>query len=68
MEKNIRTVQDKYQKGKFFNSAEELKSFIALNIFGLNTAEFYLLKRSSLFTLLKDIGSLTVSSNLFGMH
>ena len=49
MEKNIPTVQDKYRKGKFFNLAEELKSFIALNIFGFNIIEFYLLEISSLF-------------------
>ena len=49
MEKNIPTVQDKYRKGKFFNLAEELKSFIALNIFGFNIIGFYLLEISSLF-------------------
>ena len=40
MEKNVLRECNKYQRGEFFNLAEKLKSFIALNILSFNIIEF----------------------------
>ena len=47
---------------------EELKSLVALDILSFNVIEFLVLKRSSIFTIFKDTGTLTMTSTLFGIH